>query len=616
LNLSNLASQSSSAQLDTYRSIRHFRNFLRRPRYPYATVNRLVPHLAWLVLFALSIYLYKERIFADSGFYVSQFINNRFFWIECQRIVLAFSQILPLAGVWAGIPLKYVLLLYSVSHVAFFYGLFLFVYYGIRDRRSGLLIILSQTVGIMHSFFTPMFELYYGVPLLITFYAFWRLNLDRPFVTFILLVLEILLLLSHPLAFMLFIFLILYDLPEKRVNKKPLYLYLLIFIVFIGVIVYKYFTMCEYETGKLAWQFNLSENKTYLQLLNPAYYKTMALFMVKYYWEVLVALLVVTVMLLYQKQWFRLLVMYGFLAAYLFLVNSAYIMSPSRYMEQVMFPIVPIVFMPLIYNFPKGPSPGIRNISVLLISALIAYRLFVIYEGSQIFVRRTEQMENLIAASRQLGGSKFYAESENIDRGYTQFNWSYPLETLLLSSIRGSGYSITIAPYDDLAFEKNIEKMGAGDFLFRRWEIKDKDWLNSRYFHLDPGLYRPINSKDPNDDLNSTAKNFRIDIDAKNYCPALDTIWIKVHITNTGTEILHSGIQNKLYLSYFWKKDEDILNWNNIQTPIEADIVHSLTQDMRVAVPRTKGKLQLQVDIIALDQQWFGLNETKDILVY
>lgn len=610
------ASLSSAAQIDTYRSIRHLRNFLRRPRYPYATVNRLVPHLAWAILFALSVYLYKERIFADSGFYVSQFINNRFFWIECQRIVLAFSQVLPLAGVWAGIPLKYVLLLYSVSHVAFFYALFLFVYYGMRDRRSGLLIILSQTVGIMHSFFTPMFELYYGVPLLITFYAFWRLNLNRPFVTFILVILEILLLLSHPLAFMLFIFLLLFDIPESRRSEKPLYLYLLIFIVFAGVIVYKYFTMCEYEVGKLGWQFNFAENKTYQQLLNPSYYKTMGIFMVKYYWEVIVALLIVTFMLLTQKRWLQLLVVYGFLAAYLFLVNSAYIMSPSRYMEQVMFPIVPIVFIPLIYNFPKEPRPGLKNVSVLLISALIAFRLFVIYDGSKVFVKRTQQMENLIAAAWQMGGSKFYADPANIDRGYTQFNWSYPLETLLISSLRGSGYSVSIAPYDDLAFEGNIKKLGASDFLFRRWEIKPKEWLNSRYFHLDPGLYRPLNTSEPNNNLNSAARNFRIEIGSGDFYPALDTVWISVHIINTGTETLHSGIQNKLYLSYFWKKDGNILNWNNILTPIEADIIHSLTQDMKVAVPRTRGKLQLQVDIIALDQQWFGLNATKDILVY
>ncbi|MFZ4549031.1 MAG: hypothetical protein ACOYN4_16400, partial [Bacteroidales bacterium] len=150
--------------LETSASRLKFRRMLRRPKYRYMAANRIIPHLPWMVLFALAAFLYKARIFADSGFYVSQFINNQSFWIECQRIVLGISQIIPLIGVWIGLEIKYVLLLYSLSHVIFFYLLFLFVYYGLRDRRSGLLIILSQTVGIIYSFFTPMFELYYGVP--------------------------------------------------------------------------------------------------------------------------------------------------------------------------------------------------------------------------------------------------------------------------------------------------------------------------------------------------------------------------------------------------------------------------------------------------------------------
>lgn len=150
------------------------RRLLRRPKYRFMAANRIVPHLPWIVLMVLATYLYKERIFADSGFYVSQFINHQTFWIKSQRIVLGISQIFPLIGVWAGLPIKYVLLLYSLSHVIFFYILFLFVYYG-PNRVSGLLIILSQTVGIIYSFYTPMFKLYYGVPLLITFYALWRL---------------------------------------------------------------------------------------------------------------------------------------------------------------------------------------------------------------------------------------------------------------------------------------------------------------------------------------------------------------------------------------------------------------------------------------------------------
>jgi hypothetical protein len=588
------------------------RRMLRRPKYRYMAVNRIVPHVPWIVLFALAAFLYKARIFADSGFYVSQFINNQTFWIECQRIVLGISQIIPLIGVWTGIEIKYVLLLYSLSHVIFFYILFLFVYYGLRDRRSGLLIILFQTVGIMHSFFTPMFELYYGVPLLITFYAIWRLPF-RFNTIYILLILEALILLSHPLAFMLFVFLMFYDYSKE--TAKPLKYYIPLLLVFAGAVVFKYFIMCDYESGKFAWQFNYTDNTQYLQLFNPAYYKILILFMIQYYSEVLIAFALVLFILIKQKHWFRLLVVTGTFFAYLFLVNSAYTVSPSRYMEQVMFPFVPIVFIPLIYGFPAKGKPGLLNISILLISALIAYRLTVIYFGSEIFMKRVAQMEQLIEAARQHGGSKFVVSQDLIDHGYTQLNWSYPIETMLLSAIDGNDIVVTIAPESDLNFENNSNKIKANQFIFRKWELKNQEWLNKRYFHLDIGPYRTLNDSTINASIGYTANRLRISINPKSIYSATDTVWIPVTIINSSETPVYSGKNNKVFLSYFWVENKNVLNWNEIRTPLQADIKGKLTQHIKVAVPNRKGRLQLKVDLIANDN-WLGISSQEDLLVY
>ncbi len=577
-------------------------------------VNRLVPHVPWFILIALSVYLYKERIFADSGFYVSQFINNQFFWIECQRVVLAISQILPLAAVWLGLHMKYVLILYSLSHVLFFYGLFLFVYYGLRDRRSGLLIILAQTVGIMYSFFTPMFELYYGVPLLLTFYAIWRLNIRASMVVLILLVLEVLILLSHPLAFLLFPYLILFDFSRKK--PRPVALYLWLLIVMVGVLVLKAYTLCPYETGKLSWQFDYSSNKQMLQLLNPEFYLSLGKFMLRYYAEVLIALIIVLGMYIYRKDWFRLLLVAGTFAGYLFLVFSVYTIDHSRYMEQVMFPLVPIVFMPLIYGFPKEPRPGLQNISVLLISGLIAYRLIIIYTGSDLFTARTRQMENLIDSARQMGGSKFIVSEKNVDRGYTQLNWSYPLESMLLSSIDGDDLTVTLIPEEDYYYEGNNTKMGPQEFLFRKWEIKEHSWLNSRYLHLDPGAYRTLCDSNDQQNLEQITGKLSIQVNARNFYQSLDTVWVQVKIINNGTEPLKAGRGDKLFLSYFWMQGNDYLDWNGILTPLETDVVRSLSQDVRVAIPNVKGRLKLKVDMVTSERMWLGINASDEVLVY
>lgn len=598
--------------VDTTNTRMTLRRLLRRPKYRYMAVNRIVPHLPWMVLFAMATFFYKARIFGESGLYFSQIINNQTFYVECQRIVSGISQLLPLISIWIGLEFKYVLLLYSLSHVLFFYFLFLFVYYGLRDRRSGLLIILAQTVGIVHSFFIPVFELYYAVPLLITFYAIWKLPF-RSNALYILLLLEVLILLSHPVAFCLFVYLLLYDF--RKANIKPLKLYIPVLVVFLGVLAFKYFVMCDYESVKLATQFRFFENNQYLLFLNPSYNKTIGIFLLRYYFEILVGFIFVIVMLASRKQWFRLILVTCAFFAYAFLVNSSNILTPSAYMEQVMFPFVPIVFIPLIYGFSAKRRQGRQNLAVLLISALVVYRLALIYTGSEIFMKRIAQMEQLIETARQKGGSKFVVSSEIIDHGYSQLNWSYPIETMLLSAIDANDLTLTIVPDKDFYSDIDEEKIEANQFIYRKSELKTYSWLNKRYFHFDIGPYRVLNDSTPNSNINYTAGNLRITIDSKNIYPAMDTVWIPVKIINQGKIPVYSGKSNELFLSYFWIANNDVLNWSEIRTPLQSDIMGIVRQDIKVAVPRKKGRMQLKVDIIAKDN-WLGIYSQEDVMVY
>jgi len=598
--------------VDTSDSRMTLRRLLRRPKYRYMAVNRIVPHLPWFVLFAMAAFFYKARIFAESGFCVAQFINIQNFWIESQRIVSVIPQIIPLIGVWTGLEIRYILLLWSLSHVLFFYILFLFVYYGLRDRRSGLLIILSQTVGITYSFFSPVFELYYGVPLLITFYAIWRLPF-RFRTIYVLLILEALILLSHPMAFALFVFLLIYDFTKK--TAKPFKFYFPIILVLLGVAVFKYYVMGDYETGKLDWLSNYAYSKSFFELVNPVNFKSLGLFMLRYYTEILVVFIIVIFTLAKRKQWLKIVLVAGSFLAYAFIVNSASPFSPSYYLEHLMYPFVLIVFIPLIYGFPKAGRQGLLNISILLVSALVVYRLTVIYYGSNIFVKRVAQMEQLIQSSHMKTGNKFVVSTEAVDHGYTQFNTSYPVETLLLSAIDGNDISVTIVPDKDLSYDNTIDKIRADQFIFRRGEFKPQSWLNKRYFHLDIGLYETLNDSTPNTYINYSANNIRITIESKNIYPAMDTVWIPVTITNRGKIPVYSGIKNKVFLSYFWTINNEVLNWSEIRTPLQADIKGTMKQDIKIAVPRRKGRMQLKADIIA-DDNWLGIYNQEDVLVY
>jgi len=412
---------------------------------------------------------------------------------------------------------------------------------------------------------------------------------------------------------MLFAYLLLYDFSKE--HAKPFKFYLPIILVFFGALAFKYFFMCDYESGKLAWQFNYAENEQYLLFRNPAYYKTIGIFLLKHYFEILISFIFVIFMLVNRKQWFKLLLVAGTFFIYLFLVNSANVLTPSGYMEQVMFPFVPIVFIPLIYGFSSKSRQGRQNLAVFLISALVVYRLVVIYAEGEIFVKRINQMEQLIKTARQKGGSKFVVSKKIVDHGYSQLNWSYPIETMLLSAIEGNDQTITIIPDEDFNTEVTNEKIAPNQFIYRNRELKNYSWLNKRYFHFDIGPYRTLNDSTPNINIIYTANNLRITINSKNIYAAMDTVWIPVTIVNKGNTPIYSGEKNQIFLSYFWVANNDVLNWNGIRTPLQSDIIGTMRQDIKVAVPRKKGRMQLKVDIIANDN-WLGIYSQEDVMVY
>jgi hypothetical protein len=506
--------------------------------------------------------------------------------------------------------------MYSIGHVLFFYLLFIFVYFGLDDRRSGLMLILVQTVGILHSFFTPQFELYYGIGLLITFYSIFRQNIGGVFAIILMVILEILALTSHPMVFGLFAFLLLFDVRKSETHDWKLYI--LLILIYGCVLYFKFKTFSEYEQGKVNWQFDFANNKLYLNLLSPNYLLKLGLFMLRYYTEVIVLWIIGILMLLRYGSFLKaLLVIFAF-TGFIAFVNSGYLgIDYSRYMEQVYFPLVPLALIPVIYSYPRSARPGLNNFVFLLLAGLILYRFVAIYNGSKPFMKRTQQMENMIASARQMGGCKFVASEKQFQRSYSMINWSYPIESILLSACGGRDSTITIAPQSDVEFEHNYLELRNYRFMFRRWEIYNDSYLSFDYFDLKPANYKPLcdTNATPNE-YQYMISNTRISIDPGTYYHARDTVFIPVTITNLADIPLRCAAGDIVTVSYFWFKNKEMVEWGGLQTPLETDVYRSLTQDMMVAMPATKGRYQLLADIKVKDKMWFGLSATADMLIY
>ncbi len=134
---------------------------------------RILP-LAFFGLYSiLSLVLYKERLFADAGFYFFSITNFESLMIPHGRWATALLQLPLLAGIKLGAGLKQLAVIFSLSFPLFYAGIFCINKYILRARRAawipiGLLAFSSPTL-----FFWPVSELMQGLAALSVLIAFF-----------------------------------------------------------------------------------------------------------------------------------------------------------------------------------------------------------------------------------------------------------------------------------------------------------------------------------------------------------------------------------------------------------------------------------------------------------
>lgn len=442
-------------------------------------------HLLFATLIVFSIVFYKERIFADSSYYLFKVIEHKHFWIEHNRFILVFSQIFPLFGVLAGLSLKTIIILYSIGHSIFFYSIFLICKYLLKQNWSGLILLLIQTVGILSGYFTPMFELYYGTGFLILFTAIlYNNNFKWQNIT-VLTILSLLVFTSHQYTYFLMIFVLLFHFETYK--WKYLKLYILLFFSLLAVVIFKKYAATEYEIGKTQAFIDTFKNGKY----DWIYIKSFFSFLFQYYKEMLIIALITTTYFIYKKSYLSALIYLVFIIFISSMVNiSNYGFEQSRYQEQVYFPLIFICCYPfarLVYNENKTI---LRNSLFTIAVIIIVVRLLLIcYEGKK-FSNRVNLMQNIISQCQTKEGNKFYINSEKINSiEPIGTNWSYPIETLLISAINSTQKAITICTNEDINNDNNIDKLTPHDYLFTKRNIYNINTLNSKYFNFEQTDY-------------------------------------------------------------------------------------------------------------------------------
>lgn len=439
----------------------------------------------FLILCVMAVIFFKERLFTDSGYYLFHVVNNESFRIEHSRLVLAFSQILPLIGVKLGLSLKTIVILYSLNHVFFFYFSFLISKFYLKVNYSGLVFIGFQTIGTATSYFVPMFELMYiSVILFFVFILLDKRNSISNLLIFSLLV--VLAEFSHFYSTFIIGAYLIYHFFEGK--QRPLKSYFTFIIISILVYLVKQSFQSEYDAGKMMAFINNLKFAKY----DLIYIKGLVAFLFEYYKELILMFLTMVTVLIFNKKYLAIIWTSLPISLLLIMVNlSNYGFESSRYQEQVYIPLIIIITIFFFRIVFEDKRKFIANIGIGIFIILVFSRLATIYKASDEFTARTNAIERLVEkCNKNTNSSKFVVSETDLK---SKSNWSYPVESLLLSAMNGhSNHCVSICTIEDIDFENNRSKLNQDNFLFRRWEIMDDNSLNPDYFKICHGNYQTI----------------------------------------------------------------------------------------------------------------------------
>ena len=449
----------------------------------------LITGLWVLVIGMLAVFAWRyadERLYADSGYYLFRVINESDVHVEHGRWVLMLAQAIPLLGVKLGLEMGTIVKLHSLSNVVFLALSITYAVGVLKDRRTAILIAMSQVLGLAHGLFCPVFELYYGVGLVLLFHATLTNDAMNGYQRMALASLLFLgALSSHPMAWPLLLgSLVLLDRRQRRPVIRILILIVIAFAIVRGL------TMSTYEAAQISFVQRLAFPSLVFGLFTPDVLLEQLRRVLLHYPDVF-ALAVFSVVILWRSDQRRsaLLLVAGSLGLYilvgLYLPDAAH----DRYREQVDYAFTAWTLLVILSRV--WPLERWWPALLILMVVCTGYRVMYVSSIASYYEARTQWQQDLIASARAQHIQKAIIDPQGIAFGTVDDRvspyWSTGVETLLLSAKEGAERTVSIITTDDLqcpVVPEHLDKL-----VLRCWDVLEPDEINRRYFRLEEAPY-------------------------------------------------------------------------------------------------------------------------------
>lgn len=442
--------------------------------------------LAFLAVFALR--YADERLYSDSGYYLARVINEGTFRIEHGRWVLALSQMLPLLGVKLGLGLRALILLHSLNNVVWLGTCMLFAGRALRNRDAVIALAAVHLIGLTHGLFCPIFELYYGVDLLILFLAVRRCEGLSPAWRWpLLLLLFAGAISSHFLALLL-------AFGAVAVEKawKDRRLLVVLIALTSSVLIVRVLTLSVYEQSGLEFLADFRDPQKLLGLFAIARIEEFIGYLAIHYADlVILAVAACTMLWRAGERWSMVVLLGGLFVLHvlggLFLPGFIH----DRYREQVNFGTTAWILV--VIGLRVLPLARWRMTMLAMLAAAGLFRMVRAEWIARWYAERTSLTEARIAEAQERGLSKAIVHAPEYfgpPHHLIDLSWSTSVESLLLSSRNGPQGTVSLITTEDLDLPEVRAQLDR--FIFRRWDILDPSWLDPRYFNAPAGRYAPL----------------------------------------------------------------------------------------------------------------------------
>lgn len=445
----------------------------------------------YVALLAMAGIFYLERMaFTDMAFQTFQILRTGALQIQSGRFGAAGTQIFAWLAQATGLPLKGVLLSYSLGHVLYYFLLFLIITLGFRQWRWGLVLVLLSVLMTTHTFYW-LSEMPQGLAFLvfITAWLHWRESIyklhwwEYPLLTAALVTAFY----FHPMVLYAMLFCSVFFLLRNRPPAGWRTLHFLALAIFLLTVLVKYkvLKLDWYDAMSLEraqafadlWPhwFDIKSNRDFLRWCLSDYYLIPAGVLLNaafYFWK---------------KHWLKALMAALIPAGYMLLVNVPFHAGDNQfYLENLYLPLALFVAIPLVFDVLPGLlSAGGAFVSI---SLLTIFQLFHIYHSHRPWTERLHWEQEFLHKTAGLQHRKLLVTEQQVPMDTLVLSWGTSYEFLMLSALEhpDSARCILVdeAPerFDSLLAQP---KLFLGEF--RNYTF---DELPGRYFNpLDTGTY-------------------------------------------------------------------------------------------------------------------------------